>query len=219
MYTPAMAKRNYYRRWASHVLGVSWHVSDTLSSIGSILAVPILIPLVKRFFPAWEQGLTDLAWLPLVAFIGLITVRVFLAPYWIDQEREQEINSLKDTPQQIESALRQQLAELKAQLDTRAVRREQRETLAYFIETGTRSRQTYETREPVPKTVAEQWETAVYGYLKMSFGLDYAVRFQRPNMPFLLNSRPPHISEENYKLYLFISMRLEQLEGFIKELT
>ena len=61
----------------------------------------------------------------------------------MDQGREQEIDSLKDTPHQIKGALRQQL-------DTRAVRREQRETLAYFIETGTRIRQTYETREPVP---------------------------------------------------------------------
>jgi len=198
---------------------MSWHVSDTLSSIGSILAVPVLIPLVKRFFPAWEQGMTDLAWLPLVVFIGLITVRFFLAPYWIDQEREQEINSLKDTPQQIERTLRQQLAELKTQLDTRAVRREQRETLAYFIETGTRSRQTYETREPIPKTVAEQWETAVYGYLKMSLGLDYAVRFRRPNEPDSRSVRPPQISEENYKFYLYFNMRLAQLEGFIKELT
>jgi len=214
-----MAKRNYYRRWASHVVGMSWHVSDTLSSLGSILAVPVFLPLVKRFFPAWAQGMTDLAWLPLVGFIGLMTVRFFLAPYRIDQEREHEIHSLTDTPQQIERALRQQLAELKTQLDTRAVRCEQRATLAYFIETGTRSRQTYETREPVPQTVADQWETAVYGYLKMSLGLDYAVRFQRPNMPFLLNSRPSHISEENYKLYLSISMRLAQLEGFIKELT
>ena len=53
----------------------------------------------------------------------------------------------------------------------------------------------------------------------MSLGLDYAVRFQRPNTPFLPNSRPPYLSEENDKVYLYFNMRLAQLEGFIKELT
>ena len=98
------------------------------------------------------------------------------------------------------------------------MRREQRETLARFIEKGAQVRQTYETLEPRTKATAEEWETEVYLYLEQNLGHDYAVRFRMPNTSYLLNLRPATISEENYKFYLYFNMRRAQLQEFIKEL-
>jgi hypothetical protein len=103
-------------------------------------------------------------------------------------------------------------------VDTNNIRirhREQREVLTRFIEKGTQFRETYKSLDPIPRTVAQEWETEVYMYLEKTLGHDYAVQFRRPNVPFLPNLRPSNISEENYKLYLYFNLRLARLDEFI----
>jgi hypothetical protein len=210
-----MTKRNYYRRLASYVIQKSWHVSDTLASAISLL-IP---PLAQWLFPEWGTRMTDFVWqVPLFVLAALTLVRGFLAPYWMYQEQERETKALNDTHQKTEAELRQRIAELTAQPDTRAIRREQRETLARFITKGIQIRQTYETLEPRTEAAVKEWDTEVCGYLDRTFGYDYAVLFQRPDKPYIRSLRPSHMSEENYKAYLFFNMRFAQLQKRIEEL-
>jgi hypothetical protein len=154
---------------------------------------------VITFFYEKRHGTGTLPW---CVYVFVALVFVFYACYgaWWDKD--------------------QSLQEAQQQLDTRARHREQRETLARFIEKGLQVRQTYETLEPVPKNAARQWQTEVCLYLAQNLGHDYTIRFQRPTGPrrIALHERPPDISEENYVFYLYFNMRLERLEGLIKEL-
>lgn len=100
--------------------------------------------------------------------------------------------------------------------------REQRETLARFITTGILVRQTYETLEPRTLAAAKEWDTEVCRYLDRTFSYAEAVLFQQKpdNGPcrYNLNDHPPHISMENYKVYLFFNMRIARLRKLIEKL-
>lgn len=152
----------------------------------------------------------NLTWeVPFGIFFGLSIARLFLAPYWLDQDREKEISDLK-----------RKIDNLKSYIDHNASRHTQRETLARFITKGIEIRKTYETLEHQTLDAATNWDWEVCTYLRHTFGYDYAVLFQRPNeyRCYDLNKHPSHISKENYEFYLFFNMRIHNLEKLIVEL-
>jgi hypothetical protein len=97
-------RRDYYRRWLVVAIRHSWGVTDTVSTVLS-LVIPPLAKLVTD-----GESMADLAWqIPLSLFGTLFIVRVVLAPWWIHQEQERDYAALAAKSQQQFEATTQRL--------------------------------------------------------------------------------------------------------------
>lgn len=161
----------------------------------------------------------NLTWeAPFWVFVGLSVGRIFLAPYWRDNEREQEIKTLKDLHQQTESTLRQQIATLTDQLNGRTIRRKQRETLAHFYDRGRKMFSTYRLPERTPDTPWRDWVNEVSAYLDNSLDHSYVIRWEHHAGLTLPDPPKSDIPQRNQKISRDIYFRLMRLREFLKEL-
>ncbi|SRR6266404_6783096 len=96
-----MAWQKFYWRWISLPFVAAWKVQSHTAAALRFLLPLVFVPLGRWYFPTWGEQMTSLAWqIPLVVLSGGYLVGFFLAPYWMDQEREK-----------VEISLRAQLAE------------------------------------------------------------------------------------------------------------
>lgn len=81
----------FLRRCLSVAFLGTWKLRDLVAGIVGLLA-----PLLSKLIPEWESAMSELTWqLPLGFFAGVAAVRLFLAPYWIYREQEQEKKELQ----------------------------------------------------------------------------------------------------------------------------
>ncbi|HWZ44483.1 MAG TPA: hypothetical protein VNW97_13485 [Candidatus Saccharimonadales bacterium] len=78
-----MAK--FYFEWLKHILR-SWSIVDTVATITAIV-----VPVIARVRPELGAKMGDLIWqIPVGIFAILGGIRLFLAPYWIYKEKDDE---------------------------------------------------------------------------------------------------------------------------------
>jgi hypothetical protein len=79
-----MGMAKFYWRWISQAIKPSWAIFGLTAGLVRLLILPI-----RWYRPAWETVMTSLLLeVPFWTFMGVCVVRIFLAPYWMDQERE-----------------------------------------------------------------------------------------------------------------------------------
>lgn len=153
----------------------------------------------------------------LIAFLFLPFISYRL---WLDQRRahKKEIQNLGDSYRQTEDTLRQQLDELRAQLDMRTRRREQRETLAHFLNHGNKLLRIYTSPEDIASEPRDKWAYEVENYLSTSFDTSYSARWNNSIGIASSYSLNTEVSKENQLFLGDIHWRLIRLQEFIKEL-
>lgn len=177
--------------------------------------------------------------IPTTIFIPVISATVYLAVVYVinymrammrvpvyhqrevtrlTQEQEQNTQNLRDTHHQTENTLRQQITALTAQLDTRTRRREQRETLAHFLNHGNELLRIYTSPEDVASEPRDKWAYEVENYLSTSFDTSYSVRWNNSIGIASYYSLNTEVSKENQFFLRDIHWRLVRLQEFIKEL-
>jgi hypothetical protein len=160
--------------------------------------------------------------LPWYAHVFVALAFLFYACYrtWLDQGQkyEQEIQTLKETQRQIEDALRQQITDLKAQLDRDTARRSQQEALVCFSRRGNLIRKDYEVPDDVSAVPAKKWAEELFSYLEENVGPIPAHRFASDEgiPPFYLPRTD--VSQQNKKVHQFLSNRLRRLDEIMKDL-
>lgn len=172
----------------------------------------LLIPLVFWYYPNWEATVSEIVWLaPLSALVTVLIVRLILAPYELYQERDAEAK-------QTETQLRQQIINLKAQIDSRSQKHEIRVTLGRFIREGNQLCKRYQTTIPESKEAAEKWVEEIHGYLQKHLDDSYVDRLENKAGIPSLYAMDTNIPLANTRLYEEVSFRLQHLQEFLAEL-
>jgi hypothetical protein len=231
-------------RWLHYAVGESWSFARNIAAIFTLLFTLTILgwPSVESYLLTWGPRVADVAWyIAFAVFCALVAVKLFLVPYQLDQEREQQITDLtqkqdqqvkdlsqererqvtaiRDTAQQTEAALRQRIGDLERQLDTRASRRAHREAIAQLIRDGERVRGQYVALPRVADDAADDWTAAMHNYLRTHFDDSYIVRVESRTGPPPDPPPWPELAERNRKTYEDLSYRIAHLHTFLRELS
>jgi hypothetical protein len=149
-----MKKLPYWRRWINTAFGGAWTSYNTTRAVTAIFVPLVLTPFAKWYYPPLEPYMPDLLWqIPPAVLVLFFAGRIFLTPGWLDQEREQEIENLKQ------------------QLYDRANRQAQCDTIVDLIDEGKRVQRFYATQGSTPTIdKAGAWLAEVSDYLRENFG-------------------------------------------------
>jgi hypothetical protein len=168
--------------------------ADLLSSI-----VAAVIGIITHFLPEGEKAAASLAWqVPVWAFVGVITCRLILAPYWIWRDDQEKIAALIAASHDKHKNIRIRLGE--------------------FLEQGrVLMRRCANEKEAAPEDEAQEWANAAEDYMRANLDESYVARFRDgSDLPLgvtTINSAP------HRQLWSGIKVRVARLQQFVSEMA
>jgi len=175
-------------------------------NVGAITSLLVILtvltwPAVEMYLLRWGPRVTALAWYVAFAVLCLLVLgRIFLVPYQMHTEQEQEIKNLT------------------LQRENRFIRQARCDKLADFIDRGESIRRLYAKPGPIPTAEAEVWIKEVRTYLQETFGRARITQWEHEKgLPYI--QVPKGMRTEDRKVYRTLSYRLLRLREMLDRLT